>query len=147
MPAQLGIQIWIRNSKVNFKLSKTEVLDIVSSYIKEVRLEWDTLKNLTASWFLKDLISTFALTLWVFSGNLYSGQNQANTGTSVLKLKHPLRNTCSGRKNLSYPTPIVLNRLPTDLELTNSLNNFKHKLKNHFLKENGTRCLCLLTPY
>ena len=37
------IQIWTRNSKVNYKLSKTEVLDTVSSYIKEVTLEWKTL--------------------------------------------------------------------------------------------------------
>ena len=28
-----------------------------------------------------------------------SRQNQANTRSSVLKLKHPLRNTCSGKKN------------------------------------------------
>ena len=27
-----------------------------------------------------------------------SGQNQANTRSSLLKLKHPLRNTCSGQK-------------------------------------------------
>ena len=64
-----------------------------------------------------------------------SGQNQANTRSSVLKLKHPLRNTCSGQKNLSYLTPIVWNSLPTDLELANSLNNFKHKLKDHFFKK------------
>ena len=28
-----------------------------------------------------------------------------------------------------------LEQLPTDLKLTNSLNNFKHKLKNHFFKK------------
>ena len=33
---------------------------------------------------------------------MQSGQNQANTRSYVLKLKHPLRNTCSGRKNWSY---------------------------------------------
>ena len=64
-----------------------------------------------------------------------SGQNQANTRSSVLKLKHPLRNTCSGQKNLSYLTQIVWNSLLTDLKLANSLNNFKHKLKDHFFKK------------
>ena len=29
-------------------------------------------------------------------------QNQANTRSSVLKLKHPFRNACPGQKNLSY---------------------------------------------
>ena len=39
MPTQFGIQIWIKNSKVNYKLSKTDVLDIVSSFPIEVTLE------------------------------------------------------------------------------------------------------------
>ena len=58
-----------------------------------------------------------------------SGQNQANTRSSALKLKHFLGNTWSGQKNLSYMTPLVWNSLPTDLKLANLLNNFKHKLK------------------
>ena len=32
----------------------------------------------------------------------HSGQNQANTRSSVLKLKHPLTNTCSAKKNQEY---------------------------------------------
>ena len=62
-------------------------------------------------------------------------KNQTNTRLPVLKLKHPLRNTCSGQKNLSYLTPVVWNSLPTDLKLANSLNNFKHKLKDNFFKK------------
>ena len=50
-----------------------------------------------------------------------SGQNQANRRSSVLKLKHPLRNTCSGQKNLPYLIPIVWNSLPTDLNPTKIL--------------------------
>ena len=66
-----------------------------------------------------------------------SGQSQANTRSSVLKLKHPLRNKCAGQKNLSYLRAIVWNSLPTDLKLVNSLNNFKHKLKDHLFKKLG----------
>ena len=54
--------------------------------------------------------------------------------SSILKLKHPLRNTCPGQKSLSYLAPIVCNSLPTDLKLANSLNNFKHKLKDDLFK-------------
>ena len=99
------------------------------------------MKKLTGFPSLKDLISTI---FRYNSGNfpLYfhdvyrqSGQNQAITRSSVLKLKHLLRNTCSGQKNLSYLTPIVWNSLPADLKLSNSLNNFKYKLKDHFLKK------------
>ena len=65
-----------------------------------------------------------------------SGQNEANKKSSVLKIKYPLRNTCSGQKNLSYLTPVVsLNSLPTELKLSNSFNNFKHKLKEHFFNK------------
>ena len=49
LPAQLGIQIWIRNWKANCKLSKTNVLDTVSIYITEVTLEWQNLKKMI--WF------------------------------------------------------------------------------------------------
>ena len=65
----------------------------------------------------------------------FTGQNQANTRSSVLKLKHPVRNTYSGQKNLSYLTLMVWNSLPTELNLSNLLNNFKHKLKDHFFKK------------
>ena len=36
--------------------------------------------------------------LYVYDIYRQSGQNQANRRSSVLKLKHPLRNTCSGQK-------------------------------------------------
>ena len=55
--------------------------------------------------------------------------------SSVLKLKHLLKNTYSGQKDVSYLTPIVWNSLPTDLKLADSLNNFKHNLKDHFFKK------------
>ena len=61
-----------------------------------------------------------------------SGQNQPPTRSSVLKLKYPF---CSGQKKLSHLTPIVWDSLPTDLKLTNSLNDFKNKLKDHFFKK------------
>ena len=64
-----------------------------------------------------------------------SGQNQANTRSYLLKLKLYLRNTCPGLKSLLYLTPIVWNSLPTDVKLANSLNNFKHKLKDDFFKK------------
>ena len=82
----------MRNSKVNCKLSKTDILDTVSSL--EVTLEWKTLSG-----FLKDLISTFALMLLNFLRKLVlyfhdiyrqSGQNQANTRSSVKKILYLL---------------------------------------------------------
>ena len=64
-----------------------------------------------------------------------SGQNQANKRSSVLKLKHHLRNTRSGQEQFSYLTRIVWNSLPTELKLSNLLTNFKQKLKDNFFKK------------
>ena len=76
-----------------------------------------------------------------------SGQDQINTRSSVLKLKHPSWSTCSGQNTLSYLTPTIWNNLPTCLKLSNSLNSFKHGVKEHFLnklKKQRARCFCLL---
>ena len=64
-----------------------------------------------------------------------SGQDQINTRSSVLKLKHPSRNKCFCQNTLSYLTPTVWNNLPTCLKLSNTLNNFKHGLKEHFFEK------------
>ena len=64
-----------------------------------------------------------------------SRQNQANMRSSIFKLKYPLRNTCSVQKNLSYLTPRIWNSFSTELKLPNSLNDFKHKLEEHFFKK------------
>ena len=79
----------------------------------------------------------FKETCPLYSHDIYrqSGQKQANTRPSVLKLKHPLRNKCSGQKNLFCLTSIAWNSLPTELKLSNLLNNFKRKLTEHFFKE------------
>ena len=44
-----------------------------------------------------------------------SGQDQINTRSSVLKLKHPSRSMCSGQNTLSYLTPTIWNNLLTFL--------------------------------
>ena len=64
-----------------------------------------------------------------------SGQDQTNARSSVLKLKHPSRSTCSGQNTLSYLTPTIWSNLPTCLKISNSLNSFKHGVKEHFFKK------------
>ena len=64
-----------------------------------------------------------------------SGQDQINTRSSILKLKHPSKSMCFGQNALSYLTPTIWNNLPTCLKLLNSLNSFKHGVKGHFFKK------------
>ena len=101
------------------------------------------------------MLLNFLRKLVLYFHDIYrqSGQNQANTRSSVKKILYLLdfdqivyiyheniedkfpENTYSDQKNLSYLIPIVWNSLPTDLKLVNSLNNFTHKLKDHFFKK------------
>ena len=62
-------------------------------------------------------------------------QNQPNMRSPVLKLRHPLRNTCCGQKKLPYMSRAVWNSFSTKLRLLSSLNNFKHKFKKHFFEK------------
>ena len=47
----------------------------------------------------------------------------------------PSRSTCSGQNTLSYLTPTVWNNLHTCLKLSNTLNSFKHGVKEHFFEK------------
>ena len=75
-----------------------------------------------------------------------SGQDQINTRSSILKLKHPSKSMCFGQNALSYLTPTIWNNLPTCLKLSNSLNSFKHGAKKHFWRNWKTKnkIFCLL---
>ena len=101
------------------------------------KINWLPVSERFKQYLCSNTFKFFKETCPLCSHDIYrqSGQNLANTRSSVLKLKHTLRNTYSGQKNLSYLIPIVWNSLPTDLKLANSLNNFKHKLKDHFFKK------------
>ena len=101
------------------------------------KINWVPVSERFNQYLCSNAFKFFKKTCPLYFHDIYrqSGQNQANTRSSVLKLKHPLRNTCSGQKKLSYLTPIVSSCLPTDLTLANSRNNFKHKLKYHFIKK------------
>ena len=134
MPAQLRIQIWIRNSKVKYKLSKTEVLDTVSSYIKEVTLEWKPLKKLSASRFLKGLISTFVLTLLRFFRKLFLWSKSSKYEIFCFKTKIFFKKHVFWSKIFVVSNTNSFEQFPTDLKVTSSLNNFKHKLKIYFLR-------------
>ena len=64
-----------------------------------------------------------------------SWQNQINTRSSILKLKHPSRSKGSDQNTLSYLTPTISNNLSTCLKLSNSLSSFKHGVKEHSFKK------------
>ena len=71
---------------------------------------------------------------FLYLHNIYKqlDQDQARKRSSVLKLTQPSINTCPGQKTLSYLTPALWNNLPPSLKVSNSLNSFKHSMKEHY---------------
>ena len=112
MPAQLGNQILIRNSKVNYKLSKTEVLDTVSK--KRIHIG------------IKAFIFLSKLVLWSKSSKYENFCFETKTSFK----KHGFWS-----KKFFVSDTSCLEQFADGLKLMNSLNNFKHELKNHFFKK------------
>ena len=67
--------------------------------------------------------------------------NGIGTRKRFLKLNQPSRRTKQGQNCLSYVGPSIWNKLPEKIKESKSLNfnNFKHKIKDHFLKEKTKR--------
>ena len=72
---------------------------------------------------------------------IYKPASRPNVGTrnSYLKLTQPSRRTKLGQNCLSFIGPSIWNRLPTQIKDSNSVNNFKHKIKDYLLKENENK--------
>ena len=56
------------------------------------------------------------------------------TRRSKFKLNLPIRKSSAGQKCLSYMGPKIWNSLSSDLKSTNSVNSFKHKIKDNFFQ-------------
>ena len=62
-------------------------------------------------------------------------RNSIDTRNSFLKLNQPSRKTKQGQNCLSYLGPSIWNKLPDSIKDSKNLNNFKHKIKDHFISE------------
>ena len=64
-----------------------------------------------------------------------TSNNRINTRKGFLKLIQPSRKTKQGQNCLSYIGPSTWNKLPDEIKKSKNLNIFKHKVKDHFLKQ------------
>ena len=62
-------------------------------------------------------------------------EQSRHTRRSFNQLKLPNQTTNRGLKTLSYIGPKLWNALPTSILSVNSVNNFKHMLKENFFKQ------------
>ena len=64
-----------------------------------------------------------------------ASQPNITTTASLLKLNQPLRRTNHGLGNISYIAPTIWNNLPNSLKITDNLNTYKHRVKEHFFHQ------------
>ena len=62
-------------------------------------------------------------------------QYQTKTRASTNKLFQPQCNKVIGYRAISSLGPTLWNKLPNQLKSVNSVNTFKHKIKEHFFRE------------
>ena len=98
-----------------------------------------TLKKLTTSLFVKDLISTFFLTVLRFLRKLFLRSKTSKYEIFCFETKISIKKHVFWSKKICrIRHRIVSNSAPADLKLTSSLNNFKRKLKIYFLRNSKT---------
>ena len=74
---------------------------------KDEKLYWLPVSERFNHQLCSDTFNFFKETYPLYLRDKYwqSGHNQANSRSSVLQLKHPLRNTCSSQKNCPMHNP------------------------------------------
>ena len=74
----------------------------------------------------------------LYMNDVFTLAVQPNTTTraSLLKSTQPLGRTNHGQKNVSYIFRIIWNNLSDSLKITNNLNTYKHRVKDHFFSPN-----------
>ena len=83
-----------------------------------------------------NIFNFFAKIAPAYISEMYSSVEQSqHTRTSLKQLKLPNQTTNRGLKTLSYIGPRLWNALPISILSVNSVNSFKHKLKENFFKE------------
>ena len=82
------------------------------------------------------IFNFFAKTAPTYISEMYNPVEQSrHTRRSFKQLKLPNQTTNRGLKTLSYIGPKLWNALPTSILSVNSVNNFKHRLKENFFEE------------
>ena len=68
-----------------------------------------------------------------YANEMFKSADQCQvTRRSKFKLNLPFHKSSAGQKCLSYMGPKIWNSLSSDLKSTNSINLFKHKIKDNF---------------
>ena len=131
MHAELGTPNSTKNSKLSYKLFKTNVHISAFKFKKMNWLPVDyRFRHCLAAKTFKFFDDRCPLYMKDAFNNSYI--SQASTRNSTRKLSQPLRRNSYGQNCISFLAPSIWNNLPNELKPCTNLNTFRHKIKEYF---------------
>ena len=100
-----------------------------------IKINWLPTKERFEQSVCVNISKFFRNTSPAYASEIYHPMEQIhNTRRSKFKLHLPYRQTNIGQRGLSYLGPKLWNNLPSDIKSIDSLNNFKHTIKETFFQ-------------
>ena len=115
-----------QNKCIRFYLNLKNTTHVGATFPTKNRVDQHTCVNIMN--FFKGMAPAYA-------DEMFQSADQSRvTRRSKFKLNLPFRKSSAGQKCLSYMGPKIWNSLSSDLKSTNSINSFKHKIKDNFIQ-------------
>ena len=99
------------------------------------KINWLPVEDRVHQCILSHIFKFFTKKCPAYVDELFSPVNNEYmcTRKSYLKLNQPFRKTNLGKNTISFYGPLIWNKLNDDIKQCESLNTFKHKVKDYFL--------------
>ena len=124
-----------QNKCIRFCLKLGNRVSVEAKHFKEIN--WINLNDRFDQILLSNIFKFLKSFCPRYLNEIYfpADQEGVKTRFSYQKLKIPKRKTSMGLKSISYIGPALWNKLPSFLKYAQSLNNFKHMVKEYFFKK------------
>ena len=122
-----------QNKCIRFYLNLKNTAHVGATEFKATN--WLPTKNRVDQHICVNIMKFFKGTAPAYADEIFQPVDQSRvTRRSKFKLNLPIRKSSAGQKCLSYMGPKIWNSLSSDLKSTNSVNSFKHKIKDNFFQ-------------
>ena len=120
-----------QNKCIRFCLNLKNITHIGEKEFKEIK--WLPVKQRVYQCINVNIFKYFKGMSPAYSSEMFIAADQRQfTRNSVMKLNLPFRNKNAGQKGISFLGPRIWNELPSHIKLCNSVNTFKHKIKEKY---------------
>ena len=122
-----------QNKCIRFYLNLKNTTHVGATEFKAIN--WLPTKNRVDQDTCVNIMKFFKGMAPAYADEMFQSADQSRvTRRSKFKLNPPFRKSSAGQKCLSYLGPKIWNTLSSDLKSTNSINSFKHMIKDNFFQ-------------